>query len=495
MPNSFDSIPQALTQRALANNFSLEEKGRREAALLNKNYYYGKQESELTILNEDVDPYIINLTKPILKKRTSLLYKKPLLREFTGPSSSISFIEKVYQENRIDALLLQTDLASELTGSALVHPEVTDDKEKYPSGIRLRLFDGSAVSVIPEDDNQTEADSISLISLIDRLSKTSTENNPQVERLIKQQIWTKNSVTTYEGALLVNTQTNNFNFLPFVNFKGEEVYDQYLGHAAATIVRKLNGHINQILTDLGYIIKMQAGTPIALEGYQSGEGIVIHPGRAFSLPAGASAVPLDLDPKILEMLEVLKYLEEKIFETNSVPKVTIVGGEGQSGRELLVRWFPILQVFQEKAVRFTNYELELANMILKVAALPPIEEVNIDYPEADLLPLSTDEETLQQDIDLNIKTPIDEIMRRNPEFDEDEAEAELLANKEVNDNIFNRNAILGLDENGEQIEEEELDEDGNPIEKEEDPKKDEKGKPQEKKNGKESNPTKKKDVK
>lgn len=456
MPNSFDSIPTALTQRALANNFSLEEKGRREAVLLNRDFYYGKQEGELTLVNDDVECRILNLTKPIIRKRATLLYKKQLQRVFDGPAQSVSFIENVYKENKIDNRLLQCDLLAELTGSCLVYPEQVDVSEDYPSGIKIRLFDSSSVSVIPDDEDQSIPAAVSLIKLVDRLSKTSTENNPQVERLIRQQIWTANSVTTYDGTLLTSTQSNDLGFLPFVNFQGEEVYDQYLGHAPATIVRKLNADINQTLTDLGYMIKMQAATPIALTGYTSGEGIVIHPGRAFSLPNGASATPLELNPKILEVLELIRWLEEKIFETSSVPKVTVIGGEeARSGRELLVRWFPILSLFQEKAVRYEQKELELANMVCRVAGLPLINEVRVNYPEEDLLPLSTSDETLERDIRLNLKTPIDEIMRQNPEFSEVEAEATLLANKDVNDNIFNERTQENTEQETNDVTEEE----------------------------------------
>ena len=301
---------------------------------------------------------------------------------------------------------------------------------------------------------------ISLIKLIDRLAEISTPDNPQVERIIRQQIWTKTGVTTFDGTRMISTETNELDFLPFVNFHGEEVYDQYIGHAPTTIVRKLNHDINQTMTDLGYMIKMQAATPIALTGYSSGEALVLNPGSAFNLPMNGTATPLQLNPKIEEVLEVIKFLEEKIFETSSVPKVTVIGGEqASSGVELLIRWYPIVQIFQEKVVRYEKKELELANMILHVAGLEPLDEIHVDYPAADLLPLNTSDEALERDIKLNLRTPIDEMMKLNPELSEIEAEAEVLANKTFNDNLFN---------NGTDSEEEEDQEENNGTESEED---------------------------
>ena len=433
MPNTFDSVPQSITQRAMAQNFSLEEQSRREAMLKNKEFYHGQSEKHLDLLNEDQDPYILNLTKPVVHKRSTLLYKRALVREFEGPAESVSLLEQVYQDNNIDRFLLSVDLASELTGTALILPQTTDDFEKYKAGIKLRLFDAVDTSVVPEDDDPNVPAAVSIIRLLDRLSERSTPENPQVERVIRQQIWTEDSVVTYDGKLLVSSETNELGFLPFSVFKGEDVYNQFLGHSPTSIIMLLNEDINQMLTHLGYMIKMQAGTPIALAGYQSGEGVSIHPGRAFSMPSGATADVLQLNPKIVEVLTVIQYLEEKIFETSNVPKVTVVGGEGESGRELLVRWFPLKQLFDEKCVRFEGYELDLANTILKVAGLLPIDKVVVNWPSEDVLPLSTDEDTLMQDIKLNIKTAIDEVQRRQPLLTEEEAEAEVLANRDFNE--------------------------------------------------------------
>lgn len=454
MPNTFDSVPQSITQRAMSQNFSLEERTRRDAMLKNKDFYYAQSEKHLSLLNEDQDPYILNLTKPVIHKRSTLLYKRPLVREYDGPSQSVDFIENVYKENKIDRFLLACDLASELTGTALVLPETVEEEDRYPSGIKLRLFDAVDISVIPNDDDPSLPEAISVIRFLDRLSERSTDRNPQVERIIRQQIWTDSSVVTYDGSMLVSSETNDLGFLPFTTFRGEEVYNQYLGHSPTNIVRLLNEDVNQMLTHLAYMIKMQAGTPIALTGYQSGEGVTIHPGRAFSVPNGASADVLQLNPKILEVLETIKYLEEKVFETSNVPKVSVVGGEGESGRELLVRWFPLLQLFEEKTVRYKEYELDLANMILRVADLPALEDINIQWPSEEVLPLSAETETLPQDITLNIKTAIDEIMRRNPELTEEEAEAEVRANAEFNNSMKQQAVIMQ-----QQSEEEELEED------------------------------------
>lgn len=431
MPNTFDSVPQSITQRAMAQNFSMEEKTRREAMLKNKDFYYAQSEKHLDLLNEDQDPLILNLTKPVVHKRSTLLYKRPLVREFEGPEVSKTFIELVYEENKIDRFLLAVDLAAELTGTAMILPESTD-AEGYDMGIKLRLFDAVDISVVPDDDDPSLPAAVSIIRFLDRLSARSTPKNPQVERVIRQQIWTDEDVVTYDGHMIVSSETNNLGFLPFTTFRGEDVYNQFLGHSPTNIIRLLNEDVNQMLTHLGYMIKMQSATPIALVGYQSGEGVVIHPGRAFSVPAGASADVLQLNPKITEVLATIQYLEEKLFETSNIPKVSVVGGEGESGRELMVRWFPLLQLFEEKTVRYEGYELDLANMILKVRGLPPLEKVVVHWPKEEVLPLSASEDTLMQDIQLNIKTAIDEVMRLNPELTETEAEAEVRANAEFN---------------------------------------------------------------
>jgi hypothetical protein len=411
--------------------------------LLNKDFYYDKHEQQLQLVTEDVDAATLNILAPVIKKRSSLLYKKPLVREMEGPAQSIRYLEQVYTENKIDQFMLGVDLSSELTGSTLIHPSITQDLERYPSGIKLIMYDASQLSVVSEDDDPQDASAISLVSEVTRLNKRSTAQNPQVERVLRQQVWTKDAVVTYFGRLnkgsleneLSRSETNGLGFLPFLNVRAEKVHDQYLGHAQATGLRKLNEVVNQMLTNLGHIIKLQGFTPIALAGYQSGEGVTIHPGRAFSIPAGANAFVLDTQPKIKEMLDVLMHLEDKMYETKGVPKVAVVGGEGESGRELLIRFFPLMQVFEDKSILYKEYELALANLILRMAGLPSLTSLFINYPEDNILPLSSDEDTLEQDIKLNIKTPVDELLRRDPDLTEEQAKSIILDNKEFNEQL------------------------------------------------------------
>ncbi len=437
MPNNlsaFDTAPVSITQKALSQNFNLEEKERREEADKNKDFYYGKQEQDIVLMNDDVEPIVLNITKPIMGKRCNMLYSRPLVREFEGPQDSVDYLTKVYKENHIDALLLKVDLLSELTGSALIHPM---PDEAMPSGQRFVIYDATQFSTLGADNDPSTADAISLIRIVDRLVDGPAigqggKAQPQVERTLEQQVWTNEVVSYYDGSTLVSTEPNPLGYLPFVNFKGEEVHDQYIGFPTANIVRRLNAQINQLLTHLGYTVKMQAGTPIVFSGFKSGETVVIHPGRAVNIPTGATADVLSLDPKIKETLEVINFLEDRLYTTSSVPKISVEGGEGNSGRELMVRWFPLLQVFQEKTVRFNRYELQLANMVLALAGKPPVESVVIKWPEESILPLSVADDNLERDIKLNLVSPIDEIMRRNPHMDEQDAEIEWRINKELN---------------------------------------------------------------
>lgn len=442
MPTNFtawDTLPISITSKAFSETYNLEEKERKEAAEKNKNYYYGKQENDVVLMNEDVNPVTINLTKPIMSKRCSMLYARPLVREWDGPSASVNFLEQVYADNQIDSLLGKVDLFSELTGSVLLHPTFDDN---LPSGIRLVMYDGTEFSAVGNDGDPNTADAISLVRIIDRLVDgapvtSDGRRQPQIEKLIIQQIWTPESVTLFQGENNVASAPNELGFLPFINFQGEEVHNQYIGFPVATVVRKLNSHINQLLTHVGFTIKMQSGTPIVFSGFKSGETVVVHPGRAINIPEGATADVLNLDPKISESLEYINYLEDRLYTSSSVPKISVEGGEGQSGRELMVRWFPLWKVFQEKSNRYAIYEKQLANMILAVGGYKPIDDLKVHWPEESILPLSSEEENLERDIMLNIKSPVDEIMRRDPHMSEEDAEVEYLTNRAQNAGLNN----------------------------------------------------------
>jgi len=426
-----DTIPNSIVVQSNAYSFSNDEKKRREGALKNKDYFYGRQEQYINLVNEDMDPVSINLTNPVVTKRSSLLYTRPLVRVFDGPSASIKIIEAIYQDMQIDDILHQVDLSAELTGTSLVFVGVPEDGS-YP--IELKVYDAADFSVMSNDRKSMEA--LQLISLNDLVTTTNEGKNGQVnvKRVIDSEVWTDNYIhKVRDGVVTAGSEKNELGYIPFVPFKAQEVITQYLGHSPATSVRQMNSSYNQTATNLGYTIKMQSATPIVLNGFTNGEGISVHPGTAISLPVGADAKTLQLNPKIGETMEFLKYLEDKLYETSSIPKVSVLGNTSgsTSGVELLIKWAPIKSIYTEKSNRYQTYELNLANMILKRLGAEPIDNILVKYPE-DYLPVDTTRETLLEDIQLGLRTPIDEVMKLHQSLSEAEAEAEVRANLSFN---------------------------------------------------------------
>jgi hypothetical protein len=425
-----DTVPSTLIMRANLNNFSTEEKARREEALKNKDFFYSRQEQYLLKVNDDVDPVVVNFTYPLVKKRASLLYSRPLVREIDGPASSAAYLENVIDELLLDSFLQKADLAAELTGTSLIHVGLEDGK------IKLRLFDASEFSAIGDynTENQTPK-AISLISLMTTIE--GSVKDPSVKRALRSEVWTDQFITTFTDGVRYESIPNELGYLPFVVIKGEEVYGQYLGHSPTLHIRQMNQAINQQLTNCGYMIKMQSATPIVLTGFQQGEGIVVHPGQAISLPNGADAKTLTLAPKITETLEETQYLEKLLYESTGIPKVSVVGDEkSNSGRELLIKWYPLIEIFSEKALRYQKYETQLANMILKVAGMEPIKAINVKYPEESILPSVADQAELEFKFKYGISTPIDEVLTLDPSLSEQEAEALVMANKTFNSQLI-----------------------------------------------------------
>jgi hypothetical protein len=424
-----------ITAQALSNNFSIREKNRRDEAKKNLDFYYDKGIEYVTAVNSDVEPVAVNLTRNITKKRVSLVYNRKLMRDIDGPSASVNFIERFYDSIDIDSFLLSVDLAAELTGTGLVHIRSDEDSEY---GISLQLFNARDFSALSNVDNPNEVDAISLIRTIDKYnSKTNL-----AETLVQQQIWTRDAVVVYETASgknprMIGSQSHNLPIMPFVPFNGEDVDGQYIGHSPISGVRSLNSNINNILTDLAYTIKMNSFSPIAVEGLDTGAPINLNPGKALNLPMGAKATVLNFSPKIMDTLKTIEYLEEKTYETSSVPKVSIVGGQGNSGRELLIKWYPLIQVYHDKTIRYEKYEKNLMNTILKLVGLEPVDYLKVNFIEADVLPLSKEDDTIDTDIKMNIITPIDLLIRKDPDLTEEEAQSILMSNKIINDSIIN----------------------------------------------------------
>lgn len=425
-----DSIPIEIATKAYLSTFSNDEKKRREGALKNKDFYYGRQEQYISTINDDVDPITVNLINPIVTKRSSLLYNRKLVREFDGPSQSISYLESIYNKLNIDHLLAKVDLCAELTGTSLVYVGQYEDGEIY-----LLAYDASEFSAISNELDPNYIEALSLVSVkndfVDR------GGNIDVVRVVHSEVWTENYIYNFVNEANKSSTPNELGFVPFVPFKAQEVNNQFLGHSPSISIRQLNQYLNQVLTNLGYMVKMQAATPIVLTGFANGEGVSVHPGSAISLPAGSSAGALQLNPKITETLELAKYIEDKVYETSSIPKISIIGnvGTSSSGVELMIKWAPLMSIFREKSARYQMYELNLANTILSVAGLDTIDNIKVNYPEDNLLPIDPDREKLETDLKYGIRTPMDEIIKLNPTISETEAEAEVLANLSFNEQL------------------------------------------------------------
>ena len=435
-----DPFSPIIHEQAYLNTYTQEEKARRAVCNRNKDFYYDKQDKYVDTFNIEAKPVTIPLVRPIVDKRCSMLYRSKLVRDIVGPASSISFLESLYSDNDMDNILLQADLLSEITGTVLL--SLIKD-ENMSSGYRIVLWNGSNISAVSDDQNTNYLDALSLIKEVQRLSSRSVNKQVQVESLTYQQIWTKDSITYYEGTTKKNTMENPYGYIPFTAIKGREVMNQFYGFSPVTSISNMNNSINQMVSDLTYTIKLHGANPIALQGFQGGEQLIIQPGKAINLPAGATADVLEFNPKINEVLEAIKYLEQKIYEVSSVPEVSIVGSEGTSGRELLVRWYPLVQIFEEKAIRFQKYELEAANNFLAMAGLEPVESITVNYNKDEILPLSPEEDRIEEDIRLNLTNPSTILQKRNPNLTEDDANSIIIDNKEVNQELQTMNGPGG----------------------------------------------------
>ena len=431
-----DPFRPNIKDQANLNTYTSEEKARRDAGKRNKDFYYDNQEKYVSTFNIEAKPSILPLARPILDKRTSMLYNKKLTRDIRGPVASVNFLEALYSENDIDNIFLSADLYSELTGTVLL--SMVEDTEKT-SGYRITLWDGTNISAVSDDSNSSSLAALSLIKEVSSLSKeASHKDNIQVKTVTHQQIWTKERVFYYEGFTEKNSVDNEYKRIPFSVIKGKEVPNQFYGFSPATSISLMNATINQLVSDLTYTIKLQSANPIVLTGFQGGESLIVQPGKAINLPVGADAKILPFKPQIEDTLNTIKFIEQKIYETSSVPEVSIVGSEGSSGRELLVRWYPLVQVFLEKAVRYQKYELEAANNFLFMAGFEPIQSIHVNYDKNSILPLNPEEDKLKEDVSLNLTNPAKILRERDPHLTEQEAAAIIKKNKETNSGLENQ---------------------------------------------------------
>ena len=388
----------------------------------------------------------MNFVDIVATERGSVLYRTAPRREIAGPLSDE--FETVWEDPANDTLgkFVSFHINSYLGGTVAVIPwwDETRDRLIY-KGYPRKNFDIRWNIITGE---------------IEALTIFYDVRDPDTgRRMTEFNVWTRDFACMADEQGQVKTgsiKPHPCGVVPVVLFK-EPTHDLLspYGTVGASDVVNSNEQLNIQLSDLARISAYQSFSLLVttnMDGEKTiGPGSELN-ARNVNADQPADAKYIHPDAKIRELHEIVRHRIEMIISQGRIPKAVVMDtSSAKSGVHLAISWFPMLRAFQEAKVAYIDNERRLAEMTAvvltrwagftqdrtseldsrRVAPVPDIDFA-IDFDDSNVIP--TDDETRRArdefDLQIGVKTPIDIMLRENPDLSEEEAESEYMKKQE-----------------------------------------------------------------
>jgi hypothetical protein len=263
----------------------------------------------------------------------------------------------------------------------------------------------------------------------------------------KGETWTY--YVDYNGQTVDLEGINVYGVSPFTELrKGVPIFD-YNTMGSSDLI-SANESININLNNLNMALHFQAfgivwdNTGLSKDAAVE---ITVGPNRQIHLPQATTLNSLDLNPKLMEMIDTIKFQVQAIANTYNLTVNWHQEATPVSGFSLIVQNMDYLEQrqkdvdeakMQEKKifksiVAQQQYHSQRKELEKDEPVIPADADLRVDFQELDL-PVNRLEEITVKEYQLrnNIITPIDEILADNPDMSEEEAIEKYEKNKAVN---------------------------------------------------------------
>jgi hypothetical protein len=247
---------------------------------------------------------------------------------------------------------------------------------------------------------------------------------------------------------------NPYGFIPMVLFQPKRDDNTFYGLTNIGDVVDINEAYNNLWTSLGVIVEMQSFSVLVIKSSTEFKA-EFGPKRFIkfdNLPTDErspdDAFYITPNAKISDVKNVLMMMKEELQNISSMPSTIIQTGSStnlESGYALKIKQQPLESQYFDKKTTYGPSYLRLAKMAVIVSLVnskniyvPKFGDIiaNVKFTE-ETETLSPNEQIAKDDFELqnNIITPIDIMMRENPEMTREEAETKWMENKKFNEMI------------------------------------------------------------
>jgi len=452
MANLFDSMVESVVSASFSRLLSKER--RYEIDLIGKawDYYYGDQEKYIKQYRGEHDDDYIDKDKPVFNYTRRIVDE--YIRGVFGKPVVIGLSEPKDQErwNRIVSpmtffnivpFMKRVQRVAEISNTCLVMIRHNPDtRETFFEDIR-----GENVVFLPDEKNPREVG-----TLIIHYSYDTGDSNPYSRIMKRIEIWNKENWAVYAYSPYLNQTKilsqgeNPYKFIPAVSFQPLEDDNTFYGITTINDIVKINEIYNNLWTSLARIVVMQSFSILVVT--TDGElNVVVAPTRFIKFEGSekqsSDAKYITPEPKIEDVRKVLIDLKNELNNFSQVPAeiITQSGGASfpQSGYALRIKRISIENLWQDRRMSYGPDFVKLVRISLLVDEVHlgessdrSFSDIPVNVRFTDTTPgLDPQEQAIkdEQDIKYAIISPIDLMIRQNPQMSREEAKEKILANK------------------------------------------------------------------
>lgn len=305
----------------------------------------------------------VNLTRLVVDV-LSQLYHRPPVREVLNAGELTPEVHAALHAawcDEYNLALLEADRYTRLLGTVAVRPFYDPT---CPGKTRLWIFLSHQIRVIEDPDRPWGARAV-----IERHDPF-TQNG----RIV---VWTPRSWVVTQGAQVVGGGQHGMGRVPHTFLRERVSYTSFFSEGRGRGLADANAVINNRLTALSEVVEMQ-GFSVAQIFNSDEDDPSVSPRTAlhFRTVPGEENFRRGLEyakpnAPIQELINEIEFQVRHLLRANRVPEAVVgidLGRRALSGVAVRQAMAPILEDLEERARRFTTYEMDLADALLRVRA-------------------------------------------------------------------------------------------------------------------------------
>jgi hypothetical protein len=417
----------------------------------NQQHYIRKFEHESKKEYEEKLKIVFNYTMLVVDAYVNSIFGKPFFLKFEDEAIN-EIWESIYSKmvfNKIPTFMMTVQRIAEISDTCGIISRY-DEKNKE---MKFEHIPGEHIFPFPDIDNPQEIGEIAIFYNF----YTGNPKDPTYNYL---EIWDKETFSVFKWSdktkkfigETIDKEPNPYGFIPIVLFQPKKDHSSFYGITNIGDVVNINKIYNDLWTDLGVMVDFQSFSTMVVRSSNKLE-FTIAPKRMIKIaeldPESSNnneeVKYITPDAKLDAVSKILEEIKKELKNISLIPdSIVQTGSIGQvaSGYSLKIKRMPFEEFINNKKTSYGPSMLEFAKMAVKVdqyhktGDMPENNKLTatIDFSESPNMyspqeQMATDEFNLRY----NLTTPIQLLIRKNPDLTIKEAEELYEKNKKFNE--------------------------------------------------------------